>query len=198
VSTSSFTTASPWVNPARIRYDQDMLLVLRAWSVVAVTGSEKVAHRLRDLMGLREGGELLEVLPLTVDARHAVIETIFGGTDPSRLTDIQFAAWIYELALVRNRETSATAGKRTCLYRFYDESGRLLYVGVSYDPDQRQRQHMATQRWAPLVAKREDEWFETREDALHQEAAAILDEGPIFNEAGRKPLPSLPPEPASA
>lgn len=91
------------------------------------------------------------------------------------------------------RDPEPTASD-TCLYRFHDDAGRLLYVGISKDPNVRERQHAASQRWYPLVAEREDEWYPNRRDALRAEAAAILNESPLFNEAGRSRLPALPVE----
>lgn len=73
--------------------------------------------------------------------------------------------------------------ERTALYRFFAEDDSLLYVGIAYDPETRQRQHAksATDTWWPLVARRTDEWLETREAADRAEVRAIATERPRFN-----------------
>lgn len=64
--------------------------------------------------------------------------------------------------------------RRTALYRLYDRSGQLLYLGVAFDPKQRWRAHAKEQPWWPLVADRQVTWYPTREEA-------ILNERPLFN-----------------
>jgi predicted GIY-YIG superfamily endonuclease len=73
--------------------------------------------------------------------------------------------------------------ERTALYRFFAEDDSLLYVGIAYDPDARQRQHAksASDTWWPLAARRTDEWFEAREAADRAEIEAIAKERPRFN-----------------
>lgn len=72
----------------------------------------------------------------------------------------------------------------TALYRHYDRSGSLLYVGISLDPVRRLRQHIGS-RWYSLIAKIEIEQFYSRREALEAEALAIVAEHPVFNIAGR-------------
>jgi predicted GIY-YIG superfamily endonuclease len=69
----------------------------------------------------------------------------------------------------------------TCVYRLYDADGRLLYVGIAYDFDVRFKQHAYHKDWWPLVARKDIIWFDNRIDALHDEARAIANEGPIYN-----------------
>lgn len=73
---------------------------------------------------------------------------------------------------------------RTALYRLFDQSGRLLYVGVSHKPDVRWGQHSEDKDWWPLVDKRAVEWHDTRADAEHAETVAIVQEQPVFNFVG--------------
>ncbi|WP_174545592.1 GIY-YIG nuclease family protein [Nocardiopsis dassonvillei] len=77
------------------------------------------------------------------------------------------------------------------MYRLYNKSGQLLYVGVSSNPDVRFQGH-ARKPWWPEVAKRRIEWFEDRGRALREESAAILRENPKFNIAGKSPVPRKP------
>jgi hypothetical protein len=73
---------------------------------------------------------------------------------------------------------------RTALYRFYGADSQLLYVGISNDPEYRWKSHLyRDSKWAPLVASRVDEWFESRAEAEAAEVAAIKAEQPRFNGA---------------
>jgi predicted GIY-YIG superfamily endonuclease len=64
------------------------------------------------------------------------------------------------------------------LYRHYDASGCLLYVGISIDPLKRQYQHFKTANWRALIQKITIETFASREAACEAEATAIRDEKP--------------------
>jgi predicted GIY-YIG superfamily endonuclease len=77
------------------------------------------------------------------------------------------------------------------LYRLFDASGVLLYVGISGRWATRLAQHAARQGWWDEVAKVTREPFESREDALAAEAAAIKREHPRYNVRG-KPQPRPP------
>lgn len=71
--------------------------------------------------------------------------------------------------------------QRTALYRMFDKDDHLLYVGISFDPRMRSRQHAKQSKWWHLVTLREIEWFPSREEAATAERAAIRDETPRFN-----------------
>lgn len=156
---------------------------------------DKVTAQVRDILGLPKGTPFTDALPFTREKRERLTELL--ALDLSVYPDsFRFHA-LRQLAQAarerRDQQVDAVGGPgRTCLYRFLDDVGRLLYVGVSWDPDIRETQHRASQRWAPLIARREDEWFSTRVEALRAESAAIRDESPLFNEAGRPRLPYLP------
>lgn len=70
---------------------------------------------------------------------------------------------------------------RTALYRLFAESGVLLYIGVSNDPEVRYVQHAADKPWWPEVVTMTTEWFDTRVQALAAETAAIKAEDPLHN-----------------
>lgn len=70
------------------------------------------------------------------------------------------------------------------VYRLFDSSDDLLYVGISNDPDERWRAH----RWGPdrmpwveQVGRRTVEWQTSRAAALEMEAQAIKSERPKYN-----------------
>lgn len=71
--------------------------------------------------------------------------------------------------------------RRTALYRFFDAGGRLLYVGVAFDPEARWKEHATSKPWWPDVARKEVVWRDTRADALTDEAEAIRAELPLYN-----------------
>lgn len=70
---------------------------------------------------------------------------------------------------------------RTCLYRYFDSSGALLYVGVSLSAVVRASQHKDHSSWFSKADRMTFVWFENREDALSAERAAVCDEQPLHN-----------------
>lgn len=97
---------------------------------------------------------------------------------------------------IRRPSKSIDYTRRTALYRLFDAEGRLLYVGIAFNPADRWRGHSSTKFWWHEVSRREVEWRETRGDALRAEAEAILVERPLYNVAGtEEPPPAAPPKP---
>jgi predicted GIY-YIG superfamily endonuclease len=70
---------------------------------------------------------------------------------------------------------------RTALYRLYDASDELLYIGITANPKSRWQHHKSQQPWWPRVATKKIEWHPTRAEAEHAEAMAIRTELPEFN-----------------
>jgi hypothetical protein len=67
------------------------------------------------------------------------------------------------------------------LYRFFDASGVLLYVGITYNPPSRFRSHEGDKEWWGQVRTIELEQFISRKAVLHAEREAISTELPLFN-----------------
>lgn len=186
-----YFTGTGWPNADQDQADLD--LITRAFAVTRAVRHEASLRELRQILGLDPGQAMRDAIPLSRRVRDD-IDAIYGPSLP-----VMPAEWLIARLNDTMRDADArlvetvpvTAAQETCLYRFHDEAGRLLYVGVAYDPDAREKQHRHSQRWAPLIAAREDEWFDTREDALRAETHAIRNESPLFNEAGRPRLPSL-------
>ncbi|MEU2724044.1 GIY-YIG nuclease family protein [Streptomyces smyrnaeus] len=71
--------------------------------------------------------------------------------------------------------------ERIALYRLYDDSGRLLYVGITRDPKARWNAHARDKHWWPEVASKTLEWFETRKSAERIEKIEIEEGKPAYN-----------------
>ena len=73
---------------------------------------------------------------------------------------------------------------KTTLYRYFDSDGKLLYVGITGDNVKRQSQHRRNAFWFGEIASATFVHFDSREEALEAEAAAIRYEKPAHNIQG--------------
>jgi predicted GIY-YIG superfamily endonuclease len=73
------------------------------------------------------------------------------------------------------------ADKRTYVYRIFDKSGRLIYVGCSNTPEARLATHRAAAWWAPQICRIKLKVFPDRQSAIEAEAKAIREENPRWN-----------------
>jgi hypothetical protein len=71
---------------------------------------------------------------------------------------------------------------RTALYRYFGRGGELLYVGITSNPMRRETQHKLGSRWFSSVHRRTIEWFGSLAEAQYEEATAITQENPLFNQ----------------
>lgn len=67
------------------------------------------------------------------------------------------------------------------LYRFYDESGVLLYVGITADPSRRFEKHRGDKTWWRHVARIDMAQYGTRDELRAAERVAIENEAPLHN-----------------
>lgn len=81
--------------------------------------------------------------------------------------------------------TRATEHQPTSLYRLYDASDVLLYVGIAGNPGRRFEQHRGEKPWWGEVARIMLEHFPSREAALAAESKAIKADRPRYNIAGQ-------------
>ena len=81
-------------------------------------------------------------------------------------------------------------GKRTALYRFYDERNVLLYVGITDRLGHRWSEHVHGKPWWPEVRRQATEWYGSRQEAEQAEQAAIKVERPVYNIVHAIPKPS--------
>jgi DNA-binding transcriptional regulator YhcF (GntR family)/predicted GIY-YIG superfamily endonuclease len=77
--------------------------------------------------------------------------------------------------------TRALTRQRFALYRLFDAADRLLYVGISANPEGRFAQHAASRSWWPDVARTTITWLADRTEAERAEANAIAAENPLRN-----------------
>lgn len=70
---------------------------------------------------------------------------------------------------------------RSKVYRFYNEFGTLLYVGMSSDIIARLGAHKAMTEWFDHVTDIKIENFTSKNAALKAENNAIINEKPLFN-----------------
>jgi hypothetical protein len=71
--------------------------------------------------------------------------------------------------------------RKTYLYRYFDASGVLLYVGATWSPAQRDRAHAKDAHWYSLVVSTAIEVYPSIEAAAEAEENAIINEKPLFN-----------------
>lgn len=71
--------------------------------------------------------------------------------------------------------------ERTAVYRLYDADDRLLYVGITTNPQRRWWQHARDKHWWPEVTRKTVEWFETRKSAERIEKIEVEEEEPVYN-----------------
>lgn len=67
------------------------------------------------------------------------------------------------------------------LYRFYDETGKLLYVGISVNPGARFAQHRSDKPWWAQIVDIKVQPMPSRGAALAAEREAIKNERPSYN-----------------
>lgn len=79
------------------------------------------------------------------------------------------------------RALAELARKPHVLYRFFDATDVLLYVGITVDFTARFAQHRAEKEWIGQVANIRLEHYPNRGEALKAEREAILREKPLWN-----------------
>jgi predicted GIY-YIG superfamily endonuclease len=73
--------------------------------------------------------------------------------------------------------------RKTAVYRLYDKESRLLYVGITVNPNIRFSEHAAEKPWwhAVDMGATKITWYKNRDLAKKAETKAITTEGPIYN-----------------
>lgn len=107
-------------------------------------------------------------LQINIDAYERYIETGDAGQPPAAPSALPV-------------KRPAPSPGPTQLYRHFDASGTLLYVGISLGVMHRLAQHMSGSPWTADIARVEVMRFETRAEALRAEREAIQIEKPLHN-----------------
>jgi predicted GIY-YIG superfamily endonuclease len=84
-------------------------------------------------------------------------------------------------ALYSPQPVATPPGRRCALYRWRDEQGTLLYIGITHDVARRDAGHAAKSPWWCFAQRQSAEWFPNRADAETAEREAIRNEAPLFN-----------------
>jgi predicted GIY-YIG superfamily endonuclease len=80
--------------------------------------------------------------------------------------------------------TDTKVTMKFCLYRYYGEADKLIYIGRTTNFRQRQVTHRYCEWW-PLVQRVSFEFYSTKEEIINAEALAIWREQPVFNKDGK-------------
>lgn len=96
------------------------------------------------------------------------------------------------------KDEASSSGVRTALYRHYGPERKLLYVGVSLNAVARLAQHKNYSQWFGDIRRVTVEWFDSREEALAAERAAVAAEKPFYNKNLKRHTAPSPPEPPQA
>lgn len=83
---------------------------------------------------------------------------------------------------------------RTALYRHFDASGALLYVGISDIPATRLNSHARGSHWSEGIANVSVQWLGSRTEAEMAEWLAIRNENPLHNVRRTENPPRFKPE----
>lgn len=76
------------------------------------------------------------------------------------------------------------------VYRHFDATGQLLYVGCAANPSARMGQHVSRSPWATSVTLITVQWHPNKAAALEAETAAIAAESPVFNRLHHPRIPA--------
>lgn len=93
------------------------------------------------------------------------------------------------LSGVEGVDTVSPNKNRKCArYRYYDVTNRALYIGKSFNPEKRAKQHAASALWYSHIdhTRTKIDWYVNEEEALRAETEAIRSERPIHNIANQK------------
>jgi hypothetical protein len=106
---------------------------------------------------------------------------------PSRANSTWVAWELIEIAARTYTEPDpATVAPRgdqrpTCLYRHFDEGGKLLYIGITHNSQNREEGHERSALWYGLSRRRVETWYPNRAEAEAAEIQAIKKRQPLFN-----------------
>lgn len=137
--------------------------------------------------------KVMEVFKSTIDEGMSPsirqIRTMLACGQPRAQKVQKFLVDTFNVQFKQDNGSSASddltdyGNRRTAVYRLYNEDAILLYVGYTYDTDQRWKDHTRKQWWWDQVDEMQTllHWYANVADAAAVEALAILTECPKYN-----------------
>lgn len=152
---------------------------------VTITPTGHVLDGVRRLAAMRAAG-YEEAAATIVYATAQAVELADSQAIMKRSTkdERELRAFVLKQQVSRIRRRAKYVTMRndpTALYRLLDAGGTLLYVGITFNPQARWRQHAKDKPWWSQVAEKKVEWFMARDEAEQAEARAIQGEWPRHN-----------------
>jgi hypothetical protein len=71
--------------------------------------------------------------------------------------------------------------RRTAVYQAFGQNSRLLYVGMSCDPERRLGEHRRYSPWWPEVVRVDEEWFDNQWIAADVKTYLVRTSDPVYN-----------------
>jgi predicted GIY-YIG superfamily endonuclease len=126
-----------------------------------------------------------EAPPLT-DAQIQELARILTPEEQRRAAEKRYIDRMNTLFPVDSFLAQARGAKRVdrrpqYLYRWFDDQGNLLYIGITVDLRRRIKQHERSARWYEGAAMMTVEKFDSREAVARAEREAIVAEKPRYN-----------------
>lgn len=124
----------------------------------------------------------------------AQVSGTVGGTNvggaPALTPVPQTPSRTHPLTRTPSESAMADATGPTSLYRYYDGSDILIYVGITGRGISRNAEHNRLAEWWPFVARQEVEHFPSRQAALRREKHLIVELRPPFNRQHNPDFPA--------
>lgn len=95
--------------------------------------------------------------------------------------NINLREWYEQSRPAREARIAELEKKPYALYRHFDCNGRLLYIGMTNNPDVRIRSHKRQSRWYGAIAAVTVEWITGFSKVCEAEVNAIKNEAPMYN-----------------
>lgn len=111
--------------------------------------------------------------------KRSIRDAHASGLSLRAIAEIAGVSHVRVLQIARDDQPARKA-KEWAVYRMFD-GDELLYVGMSSRTDARLKEHRGSAQWWDRVTRTTLEHFETKDEAMQAERAAILAEDPPFN-----------------
>ena len=109
---------------------------------------------------------------------HEVVEKLGGVEEYRRRCEVE-AQRRWEEHQARKAERDPKPPTRYWLYHIFGESDRLLYIGITRNPEGREKAHR--KRWGDVIERFEYAEYTSHDELLVDEARLIAEHNPPFN-----------------